>query len=86
MNRPKKEDVLDYICFLANTGKAPKSHVADLLKISRNRIQDRAERGALWADHFLSDYKTKITEINASDIENFDLENISIDRCYGAYV
>lgn len=76
-DRPKERDMLDYLCFLAKTGKLPRRAIGKMLKVSPSNVAKRAERGREWADHFLSENKLRPVEIPASQIKGFDLENVA---------
>lgn len=81
---PTEKDVMDYFCFLAKTGGLPVRTVAKTLHVSKNSIKSRAEKGALWIDHFLAVQKRQIQEIRESDLNNFDIEELP-DNTYLNY-
>ncbi len=77
MGQPTQKDILDYLCFVSKTAKAPAYRVAKILGICPKHLAKRANRGALWVDHFLSNQKVQIQELRESDIKEFNIENVS---------
>lgn len=77
MGQPTEKDILDYMCFLSQTAKAPANKVAKLLGICPKWLAKRADRGALWVDHFLANQNRRIQEMTECEIKDFSIENVS---------
>ena len=77
MGQPTDKDILDYMCFLSKTAKVPANKVAKLLGICPKWLPKRADRGALWVDHFLANQNKQLREVTESEIKDFSIENVA---------
>ena len=77
MGAPTDKDILDYMCFLSKTANVPKVKAAKFLGICPKWLGKRADRGALWVDHFLAIQKGQVQALRESDIKDFEIENLS---------